>query len=363
MTWLGLGTHQVQRFSPCGIGIDQNAAPIVGTSDLASMAQGTLLLEASLTELDRPERLLGFLSKAQPAQRGLEFRAVPGGGVSFVHSFGSEVRHLALQHASDPQVSKLRITYSWDMAHKWARLAVERPGSGELLYKSMSDPLPMLVKDMRNIVMKFAAFPEATVFAAVSNQILPIGPAPTIGQDNQIATGLGLRRAGDLQRGDTVIGPDGTSVPVLYPIRAHFPAVGSFRPVRLRAPYFGLRRDVVVAPTQNVLLTGSHVEYNFGREQVLVPAGYLVNGTAAHWEPSGPVVSYVQFLMPKAETLNVVGLPMQSINLGRMRRDATALLHTHYAQAPRANLPEHAPERVPVLNAFEAITLASERAA
>ena len=56
-----------------------------------------------------------------------------------------------------------------------------------------------------------------------------------------------------------------------------------FHPIRLRAGYFGLTRDIAVSPNQKLVLRGSDVEYMFGREAVLVPARHLLNNIAARW--------------------------------------------------------------------------------
>ena len=54
---------------------------------------------------------------------------------------------------------------------------------------------------------------------------------------------------------------------------------------------------------------------------------------------------------------------MQSVNIGRIRRKPPALRASLLAGLNRVHLPEHAPSPYPLLNTFEATTLAAQRAA
>ena len=151
-------------------------------------------------------------------------------------------------------------------------------------------------------------------------QIEPLGPMPALTGNVPIRTPCGYRRVGHLKRGDLILTEMGETVPVLHVIRRRVPARGSFRPVRLRAPYFGLRQDVIVAPHQRLVLSGSQVEYTFGREAVLVPARYLINGVSALAVDGPDELTYHQLLLPDHEVLLAAGCPMESLYIGRLRR-------------------------------------------
>jgi hypothetical protein len=69
--------------------------------------------------------------------------------------------------------------------------------------------------------------------------------------------------------------------PVLKVHRLRLPSRGSFAPVILRAPYLGQGTDVLIATDQLLALSGPEVEYMFGVEEVLLPAGTLAEGTMA----------------------------------------------------------------------------------
>jgi hypothetical protein len=77
----------------------------------------------------------------------------------------------------------------------------------------------------------------------------------------------------------------------------------------------------------------------------------------------GQSVPYFGFVLPEAQAVIVAGVPMQSVNIGRIRRKPPALRASLLAGLNRAHLPEHGPSPYPLLNAFEATTLAAQRAA
>lgn len=362
MTWIALDDRRKCLFDPKGLGGRATVTPPI-LDPRRALPRGTLMIETSLTGEERPERLIGFSATDRPAKRDFELRLVPGGGVTMVHAFGPDVRHIALEPKHGQQIVTLRITYSWDVSTHQARLSIEQPGDIGVATKTLDDPLPMLMSDLYMLFQSDAARSNAMVFAALSTKVEPLGPAPSIAPNAPVATAFGWKGLGDLRRGDTVLGPEGFSEPVLYNIQRDVPAAGSFRPIRLRAPYFGLRGDVVVAPSQQIVISGSHVEYLYGCEAVRVPAAHLVNGTAARLAPTGPIVRYAAALMPHNERLTVAGGCFESLYIGRQRRNADLMRLSQLASAPRINLPEHRAPSEPVLDAFEAITLAELRAA
>ena len=111
------------------------------------------------------------------------------------------------------------------------------------------------------------------------------------------------------------------------------------------------------------MIDGPEVEYLFSQEAVLIPARHLVNGFAARWEPSGPMVSYSQLLLPRHETLLAAGTAVESLYIGRLRRDTHQLASSLLAGFDRAHLPEHAKPAHQVLRWYDAIHLARQRAA
>ncbi|SEO06556.1 Hint domain-containing protein [Salinihabitans flavidus] len=358
MTWIALADHLGGCFGPRGI----SAGPGPAADEV--MPKGSLLVETRLSPGRRPQRLLGH-RRPHPWASGLALYAVPGGGIVLVLSRGRKVFHATLNHDAEERADVIRVTYSWDMHAGGGRLVIERPELSKAFIVRVEDPMPLMQSDVREM----AAAPGGCemdpdlVFFAVSDTVEPIGPMPALSPDVPIATPQGYRTAGDLRRGDMVTTLDGAAVPVLQVVERRVPARGSFRPVRLRHPYFGLQSDVFVAPGQRLVIGGSQVEYMFGREHVLVPARHLVNGTAALQEPPGLEMRYVHFLLPDHEAVIAAGTAIESLNIGRIRRKPELLSASLLAGFDRATLPDHSVTAFPILRPFEAVTLAEARAA
>ena len=234
-----------------------------------------------------------------------------------------------------------------------------------LISVAVENPSPLSLQDVRALMLGQGShdFASDVVFAALSNEIEPIGITPTLSGDVPIATPWGYRRADTLLRGDTVYTHGGEVVPVLHTVTRTVPARGSFAPIRLRAPYYGLKQDIVVAPDQRVVIDGPEVEYMFNQESVLTPARHLVNGFAALDAHCGPTIAYTQVILPGHETMMVANAPLESLFVGRIRRNMPQLEASVLNGIDRNTLPEHGRESHKVLKWYEAISLAKRRAA
>lgn len=359
MSWIGLSDHQDGRFARSGLDRDNTKVELP-----KRLERGTFMFETHVPGQVRPHDLVG-VTHHSPWARALMFSALPGGGVAMVHRHKDELIHSALKWTGDGRAHTLRVTYAWDTLLNWGRLALEQPGGRQTLINTVHTPNPLLAEDLRDLMLGTAArtLSRDLVFSALSTKIAPIGPMPTLHPATPIATPGGYKDAGRLRRGDTVITDTGAIVPVLNTVRTRLPARGSFAPVRLRAPYFGLTQDIVVAPEQRLVLRGSEVEYMFGQEAVLVPARHVVNGYAAIWASCTALVDYVQVVLPGHEVVLAAGCPVESLYIGRIRRDAERLAASVLQDVPSRLLPEHAKPYHQVLRPFEAITLLDQRAA
>ncbi|MEL6452669.1 MAG: Hint domain-containing protein [Pseudomonadota bacterium] len=359
MTWLGLTDQQEGRFSATGLGDQSSALPSGPT-----LHRGTLMFETEVAGHMRPHDLFG-VTHHFPWTRELVFRAIPGGGIALVHSHNEDILHAAIRWADDGRAHTLRVTYAWDAPSGWARLALEQPQQARVVTNRVHAPRALGVDDLRDLMLgrDGRTLAQEVRFGAVSSTISPLGPMPTLHPATPIATPTGYRPAGSLQRGDTVITNTGSIVPVLHNVRLSVPARGCFAPVRLHAPYFGLARDIVVAPEQRLVLNGSDVEYIFGQEAVLIPARHLVNGYAASWCAAQAVADYVQVVLPGHEALMAAGCALESLYIGRLRRDEQRLDASVLSHVPSRLLPEHARPIHQVLRPFEAITLIDQLAA
>lgn len=364
MTWIALADHEERRFSLRGIGGDKQAEPICSDDPDQMLPRGSVMVETRLSDDGRPHVLFGY-NHAYPEQRSLMFQAIPGGGIAMVQVQGSKIAHAAVQRSNDGRADVLRITFSWDAPRNWGQLTVELPEDHRVVSVPVAGAMPMCLSDLHDMMLGHGdqTLSADVVFAALSDQVEPIGPMPTLHPATPLATPWGYKPARQLGRGDTVMTHGGDVVPVLHNVARTVPARGSFAPVRLRAPYFGLQQDIIVNPDQRLMIDGPEVEYLFNQEAVLVPARHLVNGFAARAEPCGPTVTYTQVLLPAHDTIHAAGTLAESLYIGRIRRNAANLETSLLNGLDRSSLPEHGRAAYQVLRWFEAIHLARQRAA
>lgn len=364
MVWFALGSHQDHVFDPRGLGAAEHSPPLIGTEPDALLARGSIIVETRLSPSTRPRPLVRY-DREGDWPFHLSLQSIPGGGLTLILDHGGEVTHGSVNHSDAGRMDTLRITYVWDAPRKWARLAVERTDSDQVVLSAVAAPRPMRIGDIRSMAerpdRRYLA-PDILYFA-VSDQIEPVGPMPTLVAATPVATPQGYVQLETLQRGDLVRTANGTIAPVLKRVSRTLPARGSFRPVRLRAPYFGLQRDLIVAPSQRLVITGSEVEYMFGKEAVLVRAGHLVGGTTAVHQDAGLLATYNQILLPKCDPLDAAGASAESLFIGRLRRKPALLAASLLSDIDRTNLPDHGQTAHQVLRAFDAVVLAEQRAA
>jgi len=364
MTWLAVTDHEERRFSLRGLGADKQAQPILVNQPDALLTRGTLLFETHPVSDDAPRRLFGF-EASTPYERALTFHATPGGGVTMMRTHGATTTQTDIRRTDEVRCDVLRVTYSWDAPARWGRLTLEQPEETQVISVPVENPVPLSLTDIRTLMVGGGGqiFAPEMIFAALSDKIEPVGPMPTLMPHTPIATPWGYKAASSLQRGDTVSTRGHGVVPVVHTITRTVPARGSFQPLRLRAPYFGLLEDIIVAPEQRMLIDGPEVEYLFGQEAVLVPARHLVNGFTARPEQVGPTVTYTQVLLPRHETMLAAGSELESLYVGRIRRNTVVLENSLFADMERSGMPEHGQPSHQVLRQFEAIDLARRRAA
>lgn len=364
MAWIALSDRNGGVFRSRGLGLSAQAARLVPADDGALMVRGSLVIETRLPTTHRPRPMV-FYDRQGDWPFHLSLQAIPGGGLVLVLNQGGEVMHRAIGHSDAGRADLLRITYTWDAPARSGQLSLERSDRDAVQSSRVVAPQPLRVGDLRRLVCDPGSrylSPEV-LFLALSSDLEPVGPTPTLFPDTPVATPAGYRAVGSLKRGDTIFTPEGKIVPVLHAISRTVPARGSWQPVRLRAPYFGLQQDIVTAPSQRLVLSGSDVEYLFNQEAVLVEVRHLVGGTSAVPEDFGPTVTYTQLILPEHEALVAAGTVAESLYIGRLRRKNAALQASVLAGLERSLLPDHGKPLHRVLPAFDAIVLAEQRAA
>lgn len=364
MTWLALSDHMERRLSLRGIGTDKRPHRILPDDPDAMLQKGSLMFETRLSPEGGPQVLFGY-QIAYPEIRSLEFSAIPGGGVSLVQVKGEDISHAAIRRKTVERTDVLRITYSWDAPRGWGCLTLETPEETDLISVPVETPPALCLEDIRILMLGKGThtFAPDMIFAALSDQIEPVGPTPTLSLNAPVATPWGYVAASNLQRGDTVIGPWGQVIPVLHNVTRTVPARGSFEPIEMRNNYFGLLQDVIIAPHQRIVVDGPEVEYMFDHESVLMSARHLLNDFSAFPAPAGSLVTYTQLVLPGHETIDVAGTPMESLFIGELADDADLVAASLFRGVNRNGLPRHMTQSHRVLEWYEAITLAKKRAA
>lgn len=363
--WLGIWHPQGRYFDSAGLSEVGESGTLLLREANALLPQGALVFELRLPDLSRPEPMVLFERGGDWPLR-LALTAIPGGGINLVLEHYGSVEHRTLNPSRDGRADQLRLTLSWDAPGFRGRLALERPEGMRAQIVEFDNPRPWRLEDLQALL---SDAPEVYLapgveMIALSREPEPVGPMPGLCLATMIETDKGARPLGLIRRGDLVRSSSGELVPVLHVVRRQVPSFGAWQPIRLRAPYFGLDRDLILAPHQRLLLTGTEVEYLFGSEAVLAPAETLAaTKTASKLRSPSPLMTYGQLILPGHEVLMASGLGVESLFLGRLRRDRAAVAASLLGTLDRNALPEHAQPRYPVVRAFDAAVLAEQRMA
>lgn len=364
MGWIALYDTDTSAFDLDGLGPRSEAGSEDGSRDDELVTRGTLVIESRVPNATKPRTLIRY-------ERGGEWpfyvslQVIPGGTLIFVLNQGGSVQHQVLNPSEAGRIDVLRLSVCWDSLARRGHLALERNDQQKVLLVPLSEPCPIQVRDLRALFQsgenRFIA-PDVSLLA-LSDQIEPVGPMPSLCPDTPIATPGGYQPLRTLRRGDTVLTANGDIVPVLHKVTRVLPARGTTAPLYIRAPYFGLQKDIRVAPSQRLVLSGSEVEYLFGQEFVLAPAGALTGGHSVKPAHLGLTVTYSQLLLPTPEPILAGGTLVESLFIGRLHRKPHHLAASALAGLERSVLPDHGKARFTVLRPFDARILAERRVA
>jgi hypothetical protein len=165
------------------------------------------------------------------------------------------------------------LALGWDGASVTLRAA---PGGAARLRSSQTAAALPLALDQRSALVLGGAVAGLWTHPAVAWTALyaaPFRPLPAalLAPATRIDTPDGPRPAAALRRGDTVLTLDGPAQ-VTAAVPRRLPLRGSLAPVRLRAGYCPIARDIVTGPRQPVLVDGFAVEDATGRDDILMRA-------------------------------------------------------------------------------------------
>jgi len=273
---------------------------------------------------------------------------------------GDAVSQLEIARNTTKTLTQVRITFSWDLRNKTALLSVESPEQGSLCQAESTTPLPMPMEIIDALLaQRLPASVSANItFMGVSDQIEPVGFTPSIAEDTLIDTPIGSMPIENLLCGDLVTTQDNGPQPIRWICERTVPTRGLFQPLRLRAPFFGLTQDALVAPEQRLVFEGTEIEYMFGVESVLVEARHLVNNVNVIREPARcDTIRLYQLLFDNHEIITVAGCRMESLFIGQIAEHPEMLKSTLLAGLPAADVPCHKEIARPLLRSYEAMAL------
>ncbi|MEZ5777460.1 MAG: Hint domain-containing protein [Paracoccaceae bacterium] len=308
------------------------------------LLRGTLQMELDLETFARQRGpLLRVLPRREP-RRICVLEPYSDGRVHFLRRHGIEVSQLSVGLGREPISGRMRLSYHWDVRRGLSLLTAENLSKGTIRQQECHSALPL---EAPEIAALFGSTPDSALhpalqWLALADHWQTVGPVPGLAPRTEIATPDGLRPIRDLRPGDLVMTADSGPLPVLWQGRISTPSVGSFQPIRIRAPYFGLARDVMLQPSQRVALSGSDIEYYFGESEVIAEARHFVDGQIALWEDHAPVASWHGLVLDRHALIYAGGMWTESLYLGRIANNVELARATAPgALAERDDMPVH----------------------
>ena len=219
--------------------------------------------------------------------RDLSLFVDPVTGVSLRHQQGTAALHHRLPGPLPRLRGTARLSLAFAAPARLWRLRLEVVGLPEHNRSANGmGTLPLHVADMQAMAVLAPGsqrHPALLWLGATPAMTLP-ACAPWIGQRTLIDTKRGPVEATDLRPRDKISTLDQGFVPLHGLIRRRLRVRGSFAPILLLQPFFGLSGDIMVSSDQVMLISGASVECLCGVEEALVPARALRDGTVAERE-------------------------------------------------------------------------------
>lgn len=330
--------------------------------DMRNLDCGSLIVETTVDQGNPTSApLLHYAASGQVSS--LFSVAINADGSTAVQlKLGNVDCRLCVKGDADYIHTQLRITFSWDVRNNTALLSVETPQNGALSQaeSNLSLAMPMVIIDALLAQKSPANVHDSVTFLGVSDQIEPVGFTPSIAEQSLIETPTGLMPIEDLICGDIVMTVDNGPQPIRWICERTVPTRGLFQPLRLRAPFFGLLQDVLVAPEQRLLFENTEIEYLFGVESVLVEARYLTNNVNVIRETKcGGNIKLFQLVFDEHEIITVSGCQMESLFIGQIADHPEMLKSTLLSGLQSADVPYHKEIARPLLRSYEAMALQS----
>ncbi|MEP3295717.1 MAG: Hint domain-containing protein [Pseudoruegeria sp.] len=321
--------------------------------------KGSLVVELELCA-SRKSPYLAFEYQSESSDENtLVLRIDPYGTCQLEIGSAHQESTVAAKSGTSFSTRQLRITYSWCAEDNSGLFTVENLMDGWLSQTEICNPVTISA----DIISDMSANPEGCRldkdihFLGFSDALEPVGLPASIAAGARIATSNGFQTIETLRVGDLVQTRDSGLKPIRWMVERCVPAVGSFRPIELRAPFFGLEADLLVAPDQRLLIEGTSVEYLFGEEEMLVEARHLLDDRAARKSNRTGAVTYYHILLDDHEVICASGAELESLYIGDICDSPALVKSTILADCSLDHLPRHEKLARPLIRAYEAPTL------
>lgn len=362
MSWIAVTDLNAPLFNIRGIGVPSDAPgarPPMQPDEI--LPEGTMMMELRFNiEPDAQETLVAY-RRRRDWVRELFVTLDGAGRLEMTFRQGRSRSRAKVRFPVPARDSRMRITYAWNAPVRAGLLTVELLDEGRMFQSGAFAPVPLPAEDLRVMVRNGAKteLAPALKYLAFSDAVEPVGFGSGIVAGTRVDTPDGPRLVEKLRLGDLVHTATAGPQPVRWIGKRDVPALGAFRPVRLRAPYFGLATDVAMAPDHRIRLDVAEAEYMFGTDEVLMPARHLVNGKQARRDGKARLVTYYQVLLDTHDCLLHDGVWAESLYVGTIARRPDVARTTVIGEMPASAIPEHRNFARHRLNAFEARSLAA----
>lgn len=237
-------------------------------------AEMTLCLEFTVPQSSAPPRPKRVWQGVAETSRAIAVYAMPDGALRLVHGeidlttppdFGRAGETLSLRYRTCARGRG----DMFDLTNH-DRALRHRGRAGLACAARLDEALP-----------RESAFLHICTVAAVADFGLAPTDIPALAAGAIVTTTLGPRPVETLQPGVGLVTVGGARPPLRWIERRPRLCLGRSAPILLRAPYFGLEKDICVTPETRVARSGPMVEYLFGVEHVLVRAGDMIASPGA----------------------------------------------------------------------------------
>lgn len=340
MSWIGLTDHERGLFNPAGLGAGRAAAEAAAKDILT---EGTLLVEAQFTASPGGDQTVLHYRRNKDWLRELRIGLAADGRMRLTFRQGKAVFRATLDFTPPERDARIRLYYSWNGPERWARLAVKIVETGAFFVTSVPAPLPMPMLDALTVMRNGRAtqLSPDCVYAAISDEIEPVGLSAGLTAGTPVETPSGAVPVERLRLGDHVVTATSGAQPIRWITRRTVPALGAFRPLRLRAPFFGLSEDLLIAPDHRIRVDSEDAEYMLGADEVLLEARRLVGSHAVGEETRVKTVTYYHVLLDRHECLLHDTLWSESLYVGQIAADPARLRATALAEMGASAVPTH----------------------